>query len=199
MNVFISGGCKNGKSMFAQNFSKEISRRNNTELYYLATMKPTDDEDLARIARHIEERRDWGFITLEQSEKICGCLNLTNLDQGENQGGAVVEIKEPGLANPKGAFLLDSVTALLSNEMFRADKTVDFDAPERVADELSQFAKFTGNTVFVSDYIYGDAEIYDEITEAYRCGLAYIDKTLAKICQRVIEVSYGNVIEYKEF
>ncbi|MHC1722715.1 MAG: bifunctional adenosylcobinamide kinase/adenosylcobinamide-phosphate guanylyltransferase [Aminipila sp.] len=189
MNVFISGGCKNGKSMYAQTIARDMSRTKDIELYYLATMRPVDEEDLARIARHIKEREGWGFTTIEQSEDICQCLTVESSDT--DSGGKSV--------NPKGVFLLDSVTALLSNEMFRIDGSIDYEAPERVATELKKFAEHTGNTVFVSDYIYGDAAQYDALTEAYRSGLAFIDRTLAEICDRVIEVSFGNVIEYKEF
>lgn len=189
MNVFISGGCKNGKSMYAQTIARDMSRINDIELYYLATMRPVDEEDLARIARHIKERAGWGFTTVEQSEDICQCLAVDS--SYKDSDGRIV--------NPKGAFLLDSVTALLSNEMFKVDGSIDYEAPARVAAELKKFAELTGNTVFVSDYIYGDAAQYDSLTEAYRSGLAFIDRTLAEICDRVIEVSFGNVIEYREF
>ena len=61
MNVFISGGAKNGKSMFAQRAAKEMAEEKGARLYYVATMIPHDEEDEARIARHIREREGWGF------------------------------------------------------------------------------------------------------------------------------------------
>lgn len=188
MNVFVSGGCKNGKSMYAQNLARDMAKEKSRRLYYLATMKPVDDEDLSRIARHIEERKGWGFITVEQSTNICACLQM---DSSVRLGTEFNPI-----ADARGVFLLDSVTALLSNEMFREDGTVDYSAPSRVAEQLKQFAYSTGNTVFVSDYIYSDAFEYDELTEAYRKGLALVDRTLATVCEQVIEVSYGNIINY---
>ena len=51
--------------------------------------------------------------------------------------------------------------------------------------------------VFVSDYIYSDALAYGELTEAYRRGLAHIDRTLAAACDTVAEVSFGGRIVYK--
>jgi adenosylcobinamide kinase/adenosylcobinamide-phosphate guanylyltransferase len=169
MNIFISGGCKNGKSFYAQHLAKRQAT-GNLPLYYIATMEPADEEDDARILRHREERDGWGFITLEQSRDI-GSLE----------------------ADFTGSFLLDSVTALLSNEMFRRDGSVDRTAYLRVAEELEQLAEKSGNIVFVSDYIYSDALKYDELTELYRKGLAWIDRTLAKKCDAVIEVSYANI------
>ena len=183
MNIFISGGCKNDKSYHAQELARSMAQEKNVPLYYLATMIPCDEEDEARIARHLSEREGWGFDTIEQGLNICDALT------GKTVSGVDVSCD--------GVFLLDSVTALLSNEMFRADGTMDLDAPQRLAEELSRFARESGNTVFVSDYIYSDADRFDEYTEAYRRGLALLDRTLAKLCEQVVEVCYGFKYLYK--
>ena len=209
MNVFISGGCKNGKSMYAQNIARDMAQSRNVPLYYIATMIPTDDEDRARIRRHLSERDGWGFETIEQGRRICDALKaaaspgggrncpgtadaqVNGTADGQGKGDAAVTV------NLEGAFLLDSVTALLSNEMFLPDGTVDFGAGERVAEELVRFAQQTGNTVFVSDYIYSDGQVFDSYTESYRKALAFIDRRLAEVCDSVIEVSFGHIYEYK--
>ena len=165
MTVFISGGCKNGKSTLAERVSRALAGTG--PLYYIATMIPHDEEDEARIRRHVAERDGMGFITLEQGTDILECLD--RVPEG-------------------GTFLLDSVTALLSNEMFRPGGVMDAAAGERVAEELRQFALLCGNAVFVSDFIYSDAGRYDEYTETYRRGLALCDKTLARVCDTVVEV-----------
>lgn len=171
MSTYISGGCKNGKSLYAQRAAKAGGR----PLYYIATMIPCDEEDLARIRRHRDERAGWGFETLE-----CGRDILRLLDD----------------ADPKGSFLLDSVTALLSNEMFTPEG-VNMDAPESVADALAAFVRRAPNTVLVSDYIFSDAMLYDELTEAYRRGLAAVDRRLAACCDNVIEVVAGQCVVHK--
>jgi adenosyl cobinamide kinase/adenosyl cobinamide phosphate guanylyltransferase len=56
-----------------------------------------DDEDRARVERHIKERAGLGFETIEQPRNISACL-----------------VRE----GPDGTFLIDSVTALVLNEMF---------------------------------------------------------------------------------
>ncbi len=183
MNIFISGGCKNGKSYHAQELARSMAQESNLPLYYLATMIPHDEEDDARIRRHLSEREGWGFDTIEQGEHICEALRTKTVSG------------EP--VDPNGVFLLDSVTALLSNEMFREDGTIDFDAPKRLAEELTNFAQETGNTVFVSDYIYSDSFAFDDFTEPYRQGLALLDRTLAKLCDQVVEVTYGFKYLYK--
>ena len=166
--TFISGGCKNGKSWYAQRLAKAAGM----PLYYVATMISTGAEDDARIARHIQDRDGWGFETLECGRNITECLNRADVN---------------------GSFLLDSVTALLANEMF-APEGFDADAPTRVAAQLENFAAHVGHAVFVSDFLYGDAAIYDEWTENYRRGLALVDRRLARICDNVLEVSAGCVI-----
>lgn len=177
MNIFISGGCKNGKSYYAQHLAKRQAE-GGRPLYYLATMEPVDEEDQARILRHRREREGWGFTTLER-----GC-DIGSLD-----------------ADFSGSFLLDSVTALLSNEMFRSDGSteliIDPTAYLRVAEELVTLAEKSGNVIFVSDYIYSDAVQYDELTELYRKGLAWIDRALAQKCDVVVEVAYGHIQRIK--
>ena len=171
MSTFISGGCKNGKSFYAQ----RIAKASGTPLYYVATMIPHDREDDARILRHQQEREGWGFETLECGTDILSCL----------EG-----------ADARGAFLLDSVTALLSNEMFSA-AGMDREAPDRLARDLTEFVRRAPKAVLVSDYIYSDANLYDDWTEAYRRGLAQIDRALAAACDNVLEVVHGQVIVHK--
>ena len=174
MTVFLSGGCKNGKSTLAEQTAVHLSRPG--QLYYLATMIPHDEEDRARIARHVASRSGLGFQTIE-----CGL-------------GLEAALRD---ADVEGTYLLDSVTALLSNEMFRPDGSIDLTAPERVARELTALARRMKSMVFVSDYIYSDAQRYDNVTETYRRGLASIDRKLAAISDVVLEMSGGNLIVHK--
>lgn len=171
MTVFISGGCKNGKSSLAQDLAVTLSE--NGKRYYVATMIPGDEEDHARIARHVADRAGLGFETVECGREILGCLS--GVDR-------------------MGCFLLDSVTALLANEMFRPNGMVDPDAPERVAAELCRFARQVGSAVFVSDFLYSDAAYFDALTEQYRRGLALVDRALAECCDTVVEVCSANYV-----
>ena len=171
MSMLISGGSKNGKSLYALRAAK----RAGAPLYYIATMIPRDAEDEARIFRHRQERAGWGFQTLECGSEVLACLDA---------------------ADRNGSFLLDSVTALLANRMFAPDG-IHPEASDALARELAEFARRAPNTVFVSDCIYCDAEPYDEWTIAYRRGLARIDRTLAKVCDCVVEFTAGIPICYK--
>lgn len=178
MNIFVSGGCKNGKSLHAQELARDMAAGRGAALYYVATMIPTDQEDRTRIRRHLAARDGWGFATLEQGTDLCALLERPDVDRN-------------------GVFLMDSVTALLSNEMFPPESEYDPDAGARVAADLKRFARETGSTVFVSDYIYSDARVFDSVTENYRRALALCDRTLAAVCDRVIETGFGFFKELK--
>lgn len=174
MTYFISGGAKNGKSTLAQDIAVALGGKR----YYVATMISTGEEDNERIRRHIEDRDGMGFETVECFRNIMDCLNTADKD---------------------GVFLVDSVTALIQNSLFPMEKNyeMDLEAANRCAGELVEFAHAVRHAVFVSDYIYSDAEAFSESTEMYRKCLASIDRRLAQICDTVIEVSTGQSIVYK--
>jgi len=165
MKIFITGGCKNGKTSFAQELAVKLS--GNCPRYYIATMVPVDDEDRKRIENHIRDREGQGFITKEISEDIAQVKDF------------------------EGTLLIDSVTALLANEMFSNR------CPQRAFDGLAEVAENTENAVFVSDFIFSDANLYDEYTEEYRKSLARIGNMLAKKCDAVIELCATNRIIHK--
>lgn len=175
MIVFISGGCKNGKSTYAENIAVSLSK-DARPIYYIATMLPVDDEDKVRIIRHRQSREGLGFETVECGKDIANIVNFCNMQE---------------------TFLLDSVTALLANEMFSGNGAINESAHIKVADELAIVLRSAENMVIVSDYIYSDAHIYDEYTEAYRKGLAFIDRQCAAVCDVVIEVSFSSLIFHK--
>ena len=176
MTFFISGGAKNGKSSLAQDLT--VALANGGKHYYVATMISTGAEDDDRIRRHIEDRDGMGFETVECFRNILDCLHV---------------------ADPDGVFLVDSVTAMVQNSLFPVEKNyeMDLDAARRCGDELVEFAKKVRHAVFVSDYIYSDAERYSESTESYRKVLADIDRRLAGSCDTVVEVSAGQYFVHK--
>ena len=176
MTYFISGGAKCGKSTLAQNLT--VALVDGGKHYYVATMISSGKEDDERIRRHIADRDGMGFETVECFQNILDCLET---------------------ADAAGAFLVDSVTALMQNALFPAEKDyeLDLDAAKRCSDELVEFAGKVRHAVFVSDYIYSDAEVYSASTEKYRRCLADVDRRLAQVCDSVVEVAAGQYIIHK--
>lgn len=176
MTCFISGGAKSGKSSLAQELAVALS--GGGKRYYVATMLSTGPEDDERIRHHIADRDGLGFETLECSARLLTCLER---------------------ADRNGTFLVDSVTALLQNALFPAERdyVMDPDAARHCGDDLLAFIASVRHAVIVSDYIYADAQAYSPETEAYRRSLAHLDRRLAAACDTVVEVSAGQWIVHK--
>ena len=176
MTYFISGGAKCGKSRLAQDLTVALSKGG--KHYYVATLIPSGSEDDDRIKKHLADREGMGFETVECFRNIMDCLKT---------------------ADKNGVFLVDSVTSLIQNSLFPVEKNyeMDIEAANRCADELVAFAHTVRHAVFVSDYIYSDAEWYSESTEMYRKCLADIDRRLAKVCDTVVEASAGQFTIHK--
>ena len=157
MKAFISGGAKNGKTTLGQDLAVHLAAGGTH--YYVATMISADAEDDERIRRHIADRAGMGFETIECPRHILSCLDT---------------------ADRNGVFLLDSVTALLQNEIFPQEKdyALDLSAAERCAQELLEFE-------------------YDPMTEQYRRALAGLDRMLARECDTVVELAAGQRIVHK--
>ncbi|MDD4200731.1 MAG: bifunctional adenosylcobinamide kinase/adenosylcobinamide-phosphate guanylyltransferase [Eubacteriales bacterium] len=211
MNIFVSGGCKNGKSYYAQHSARALAgsgipgKPPERPLYYIATMIPHDEEDQARIRRHLSEREGWGFQTIEQGRNLLEILERAKATAtGDARSGE-------DAIDLSGVFLLDSVTAVLENEMYpvalknRSEIVFlgeDMTAPERVKQDMVAFAGAIedagGSIVFVSDGIYGDMGEYSSSTENYRRALAGCDRAIAKVCNKVVEITYGIEEVWKE-
>lgn len=68
--TLILGGARSGKSRRAETLAWESG----SEVVYLATAEPTDDEMAARIARHREDRAAHGWVTVEEPLNLAGTL-----------------------------------------------------------------------------------------------------------------------------
>ncbi|MBO6240804.1 MAG: bifunctional adenosylcobinamide kinase/adenosylcobinamide-phosphate guanylyltransferase [Butyrivibrio sp.] len=179
MLVLITGGCKNGKSSKAEKMAYELSKGQN--LYYLATMIPSDTEDEERIKKHIGSRQNMPFTTIEKGRDVLEATDLI----------------------PENAtVLLDSLTALLSNEMFKISENGDFkfcgDADQKVYSDVCHLGSHITNLIIVSDYIQSDFGQYDGYTDRFREGLAFLEYRLSLVSDKAIEVVAGKEMDIKQ-
>lgn len=166
MTYLLIGGSKSGKSHLAQRLCRALGG----PLVYWATMEPVDGEDRDRIEKHLRDRDGWGFATVEAGRELQTAFDRL----------------------PEGACVLfDSVTALLANEMFRPDGTMDAHAGERAARELIALSAHCESLVCVCDDLWRDGRDYDPWTEEYRRQLAQICRELAARFDAVAEVGAG--------
>jgi adenosylcobinamide kinase / adenosylcobinamide-phosphate guanylyltransferase len=91
--IFVTGGSRSGKSLFAEKKAAEISDK----VVYIATSIPFDDEMKDRVKKH-KERRPGSWATLEQYFDI----------------HRVIKDVKPN----SECILLDCVTIMVSNLMF---------------------------------------------------------------------------------
>ncbi len=174
MIILLVGGSKSGKSMAAQRYSKILENKNGF-LYYIATMKPCDLEDMRRIESHISERKGWGFTTIEKDRNIKDILY--KLDS-------------------KDTILIDSITSLVTNEMFYNNSFIQ-DVSDNIFKEIKLIINKVENAIIVTDYLFSDAIVYDDYTETFRKELGKLNIDLAKISDVVIECSFNNEIIHK--
>lgn len=172
MNCLIIGGSKSGKSEVGEKIALAF---NKDKVIYVATMKPYDKEDEERIKKHIENRKGLNFLTLEKQRNLHEIITSIKFND---------------------TILIDSITSLLTNEMFIENKIIK-NPSENILNGLKQIIVKAKNVVIVSDYIFNDAIKYDEITKNFKKELATINKELAALCDNVIECSFGNVKYHK--
>lgn len=146
---------------------------NRNEAIYIATMNPYDREDEERIEKHKKSREGFNFKTLEVPRDLDSVINIINC---------------------KDTVLIDSITSLLTNEMFVENHIIK-NPSHKILSNLKQIMNNAKNVITVSDYIFNDAIQYDEITESFKKELAIINRGLANYCENVIECSFG-LIKY---
>ena len=186
MKVLIVGQSRSGKTSFAQKKALELAEGG--PLYYWAAMEPRDGEDLARIARHRKDREGLGFTTIERGS------------------GLTAELPS---VSPEGTVLFDSLTALLSNELFapglfkgegagesrafceEAAAALLKERAEVCRKELSEAAARPRNFILVADDIFRDGMRYDPLTESYRRLMGELLQYFAGESDEVYECAAG--------
>lgn len=174
MIVLLVGGSKSGKSMLGQDLSIRLNEKDRNP-YYLATMRAFDDEDLKRIENHILDRKGLGFKTIEQEKDLDMIIDKFKKDE---------------------TILLDSLTSLVVNEMFKGDKFIE-SVSFKILNDIKSLAKKVKNLIIVTDYLFSDAIIYDDYTDIYKREIGKLNIEIAKISDIVIESSFSNKIIHK--
>lgn len=175
MIATVVGASGSGKSRFAEKLARALA--GDGPLYYLATMIPTDGEDLLRIERHRTMRAGLGAITIERPD------SLPLMELPRDAKDAVI--------------LLDSVTALVTNEMF-SKQNADLSAKEagaaaekRAREGLEFIAANFQDAVFVGDLTDSDGQIYGDYTREWMRALALVLRSAAERSDLVYEAVLG--------
>lgn len=181
--ILVIGGSGSGKSEFAEKLITEIADNRGLELYYLATMKIYGEEDEKKIEKHRRMRAGKGFVTIEQPEDISRALKEIYLTEKSEK---------------KPAVLLECVSNLTANEMFKdSGSAAPEDVAEKIMRDISVLNKNCGELVIVSDDVFEDGMDYPNATKAYAAALGKINRGLAKPADEVFEVVAGIPVRIK--
>jgi adenosylcobinamide kinase/adenosylcobinamide-phosphate guanylyltransferase len=167
LKILITGGENCGKSEFAENLAIEISSENKKK-YYIATMKPCNEEGIKRIEKHREMRKNKGFVTIEKQTDIAEICNEKNIDFS-------------------GVFLLECLSNLVANEFFDLKNT-----SEKIYNDISKLSEKCENLILVTT-IY-ESEKYSGETQNYIKIIDEISKKTAKKFDKVYEIKKGKTL-----
>ena len=208
MITLITGGSGSGKSAYAEKYICHVSNEKGCkEKYYIATMQVFDDEGQRKIDRHRRLRAGKGFITIEQPRDIQNAVSKLQ--------------SESSLKTVRSA-LLECMSNLVANEMFptvdasgiqaaEAEKEAlddhenmkDYDTAQisrvskKVLKEVSILSENVAELVIVTNNVFEDGVCYDESTMNYIKAMGIVNRGLAAMAERVVEVVAGIPVAVK--
>lgn len=208
MITLITGGSGSGKSAYAEKYICHVSNENGyKEKYYIATMQVFDDEGQRKIDRHRRLRAGKGFITIEQPRDI---------------KKAVEKLQAENCLKTGRSALLECMSNLVANEMFppvdvsgmqaAEAKKETLDDPENMKDyetaqishvskkvlkEVSILSENVAELVIVTNNVFEDGVSYDQSTMNYIKAIGIVNRGLAAMAERVVEVVAGIPVAVK--
>lgn len=171
MLTFVFGGCRSGKSGFAEQLLRGYA--GSCELAYVATMWPEGDDAEVRIERHRALRANKGFTSYE-------CY----FDPG-------------ALALPaNSAVMLECLSTLVANEMFQP-QGAGGDTLRRTLNGIRHLATSCTHLIVVCSSLASDGVCYDASTRGYQETLAALMNEIATLSDTVVEMVCGIPIYLK--
>jgi len=176
MIILIAGGVNNGKSHKARQLTKYLAGRDNIMPYHINTIRHTDQSVTEHIHRSKELSSKEGFTIIEQTEDIDKITENRDLH---------------------GAFMLDSLTALVINEMI-VKNSIPVYHEQHILDGLNKLINSDiSHLIMTSDYIFSNPNKLDDETDNYIRALGRMNLEISKIADCVIEVCYDNLLIHK--
>ena len=157
--ILVFGGIGSGKSAYAEKLVEAYQCKKT----YLATMKVYDDEGRKKVEKHRKMREGKFDRSIEMP------TDVANADVEKDE-----------------LILLECMSNLLANEMFKEDMIVDADTVTR---------KISAD---IKKLVFMDKGEHSAEVEDYIKALKNIQKYIAKEAKAVIEVIYGLTYERKD-
>ena len=163
MRILLTGGSGCGKSTYAERLTRSLP----APRYYIATMRPYDEECLTKIRRHQEQRESGDFITIERQTSV---------------GGIVFPAR--------GTAVLECMCNLLANEMFDENGN-ERDVYDKILADVDALCRNCDTLILVTNEVGGDAERYDPATMRYIETLGRLNRALTATSDLAAELVCG--------
>lgn len=164
MLIVVTGGSGSGKSAYGERL---VLEQGDCKRYYIATMRPWDEECVKKIERHRRMREQKQFVTVE-------CY--VDLDRIKIKQGCVV--------------LLECMSNLVANEFYREGSDRG-ELAVRILKGVAGLCSQARTVIVVTNEVFSDGVDYDEETCAYQKTLALINRELVRMADQAAEVVYG--------
>jgi adenosylcobinamide kinase/adenosylcobinamide-phosphate guanylyltransferase len=177
MLIFVSGNVRSGKSSFAEQLAKE--RAGNGHLHYIATSRITDNEMKIRIMRHQDERKrdDVYWNTWELP------LNIHEISDQISTDDTV---------------LLDCLTVLTANELFKNDSNEDWkQVYEHIFESIRNLASCCKTFIVVSNEVFREGIPQEEGTFEYMRLLGRLHQQLVYAADEAYLIKHGIAVQKK--
>ena len=176
--IFITGGCRSGKSTLARKLGEGLSGPR----AFLATCPPMLDEEMSlRIAMHKAERTPGVWDTVEEPVRLDSVLS------------------HPG---PIRVFLLDCLSLWVNNLLYEAmqHRTVlnEADVEKKCRDILSASSSHSYTLIIVSNEVGMGIVPENEVARQYRDLLGRANQVMAEAARKVILMISGIPVHIKE-
>lgn len=174
--VLVTGGCRSGKSAYAQQLAESLP----PPRLYVATCAITDDEMRLRIEEHRRARHDRGWETIEEQVDLAGVL---------------FHYRE------HNAVLVDCVTLWINNLMYYADRearqVTEADVAEHCRSVLDAGHDVCGKVIFVTNEVGMGVVPASAQTRRYRDLVGRANQVIAARADTVTLVSCGIPLDLK--
>lgn len=200
MFELVTGGSGSGKSVYAEKRICQLQKKNDSQLYYIATMFPYGEETQRKIDRHRVQRAGKGFETLEWYTGLAGKVEkmesgsdvcLKQHDQElENSGDSLSKNQEVQKCFSEGSVLLECMSNLVANEMYMEEGAKE-DTVEVIVQGVKRLKESCTNLVIVTNEVFSESVPDTEEMRLYKKNLGRINSRLAEMADQVTEVIYG--------
>ena len=175
--VLVTGGCRSGKSAYAQQMAESLPP---TRLY-VATGLATDEEMRQRIEQHRRARRDRGWETLEEQLDLAGVFRR----HAEHD-----------------VLLVDCVTLWINNLMYDADREArqitEADVAGQCGQALDAACARRGTVIFVTNEVGMGVVPENALARRYRDLVGRANQIIAAGADAVTLVCCGIPFHMKE-